>query len=30
MSNHTKFLDYVTLILWIFLKFSPVVDIIEI
>ena len=30
MSNHSKFLEYVTLILWISLKFSPVVDITEI
>ena len=30
MSNHTKFLGHVTLISWIFSKFSPVVGIIEI
>ena len=29
-SNHTKFLDHVTLISWTFLKFSPVLGIIEI
>ena len=30
MSNHRKFLDHVTLISWIFLKFLEVVGIIEI